>query len=307
MRSAARWLLFPLVVGGGLAAVIVLIEGGTAPALAVAVVELAAFFAVITAERLLPYRPDWNRRQGDLGADVGHALVSGVIGLQLLQTGLRAAGLVGAAWLSRTLGSTLWPTDWPLAGQVGLAFLIAELPQYWLHRLQHEWDGLWRFHAVHHSAPRLYWLNAARFHPLDLWLLYSVGYLPLAVLGCPEVVLALFLMFDGILGIFQHSNVDVRLGPLNWVFSMAEPHRWHHSHVAREANTNYGSNLIVWDLLFGTFFLPRGRLGPASIGIRDLPRFPTRYLPQLAAPFRWGRTKQEAAAPARVGLQAPWK
>ena len=35
--------------------------------------------------------------------------------------------------------------------------------------MMHEVPWLWRFHATHHSAPRLYWLNAGRFHPLDLF------------------------------------------------------------------------------------------------------------------------------------------
>jgi sterol desaturase/sphingolipid hydroxylase (fatty acid hydroxylase superfamily) len=295
VRALVGRLVFPVVVGGTLAAVLALIARGTPPALAIAVTEVVAFAVVIAAERLLPYRPEWNRAQGDLGADTGHMLVSGVVGLRLLvDPALRAVGFTAAVWLSRRIGTTLWPVDWPLAAQLGLAFVVAELPQYWLHRLQHEWDGLWRFHAVHHSAPRLYWLNAARFHPVDLWLLYAVGWLPLAILGCPEVVLALFVMFDAVLGIFQHSNVDVRLGRLNRVFSMAEPHRWHHSRVLREANTNYGSNLILWDLVFGTFFLPPGRRGPDGIGIADMPRFPHRYLAQVMAPFRWAATRRAA-------------
>jgi sterol desaturase/sphingolipid hydroxylase (fatty acid hydroxylase superfamily) len=185
-----------------------------------------------------------------------------------------------------------------LVAQLALALVVAELPQYWLHRWQHEREALWRFHAVHHSAPRLYWLNAARFHPVDLFLLYAVGYVPLVALGCPELVIALFLLFDAVFGMLQHSNIDVRLGPLNYVFSMAEPHRWHHSRVLDEANSNYGSNLIVWDLVFGTFFLPSDRQAPGNIGIGDLPRFPSAYPAQLAAPFRWQSVKREAGPPA---------
>lgn len=63
-----------------------------------------------------------------------------------------------------------------------------------------------------------------------------------------------------------------------------------------EANTNYGSNLTVWDVVFGTYFLPRDRRMPAAIGIADLPAFPGGYLAQLASPFRWQSVKQEAAA-----------
>ena len=141
-------------------------------------------------------------------------------------------------------------------------------------------------------------MNAARFHPLDLATLYFLGYLPLVALGCPEEVVLLFAMFDAVFGMLQHCNVDVRLGPLNWIFSMAEPHRWHHSRSIAEASSNYGSNLIVWDVVFGTFFLPAAREAPPRIGIADMPGFPAGYLAHLASPFRWRRVKREASVEA---------
>jgi len=282
---------------GAVALMILLMERGLSPPRALVLTELVAFAAVIAAERLFPHLPDWSRPRGDVATDAGHAVVSGVIGLQLAKPVLDAGGVVVAAWLSRTLGAELWPRAWPLVAQLALALVIGELATYWFHRLQHERDLLWRFHAVHHSAERLYWLNAARFHPLDLIPLTAFWYAPLVALGCPEAALALFAMFDAVFGILQHCNVEVRLGPFNWIFSMAEPHRWHHSRTLAEANSNYGSNLIVWDVVFGTFFLPRDREPPAAIGIGNLPRFPRGYLAQLAAPFRWQRVKHEAAMP----------
>lgn len=253
--------------------------------------------SILLAERGLAYRKDWNRSHGDLRTDILHALVSGVATTRLVAMAARTAGGMLAALLSSSWGATLWPGQWPYLAQLGLALLIAELPQYWVHRWQHEREFLWRFHSVHHSAPRLYWLNAARFHPLDIGLLYLVGYVPLIALGCSQDVILLFALFDSILGMLQHSNIDVRLGLLNRIFSMAEPHRWHHSRALNEANTNYGSNLIVWDLLFGTFFLPADRDPPRHIGIADLPAFPDGYLAQLAAPFAWEQTKRRGAGP----------
>ena len=100
-----------------------------------------------------------------------------------------------------------------------------------------------------------------------------------------------FSLFTGVHGLFQHANVDVRLGGLNWVFSMAELHRWHHSRTVAEANHNYGNNLIVWDLVFGTYFLPRDRTPPEDIGLADLPDFPTTFFGQLLAPLRWKKIR----------------
>jgi sterol desaturase/sphingolipid hydroxylase (fatty acid hydroxylase superfamily) len=124
--------------------------------------------------------------------------------------------------------------------------------------------------------------------------LYVVGYLPLVALGCPEEVFFLFALFDAVFGMLQHANIDFRLGPLNWIFSMAEPHRWHHSRTLVEANSNYGSNLILWDHVFGTFFMPTEREPPREIGIADMPHFPAGYLAHLAAPFRWAALRREA-------------
>ena len=62
-----------------------------------------------------------------------------------------------------------------LLAQLPLALVVAELVEYSFHRLMHEVPWLWRFHATHHSAPRLYWLNAARFHPIDLFLVGANG------------------------------------------------------------------------------------------------------------------------------------
>jgi ornithine lipid hydroxylase len=296
-RHWARWLPFPLILGGSITVAIWLAPRIGAPAALVGA-EIAGVLAIAWSERRLPFRPQWNRSHGDIGTDLMHAFVSGIGTTQLASTAVQAGGIVVAGALSRTVGAPLWPVEWPLLGQLALALLIAEFGQYWLHRWQHERDMLWRFHAVHHSAPRLYWLNAARFHPVDLGLLYVFGYLPLVALGCPETVIMLFAVFDAVFGMLQHCNIDVRLGPLNWIFSMAEPHRWHHSRTIDEANTNYGSNLIVWDHVFGTFFLPRDRQPPAGIGIANMPAFPGAYWAQLAAPFRWQSVKEAAAEPA---------
>ena len=286
---------FVLILGGTLALALLLLPVLGAP-LTLVVGQGVGAIAVAVAERLRPFRPEWNRSHGDVGTDVAHVLVSGGGAAQLARPVAAALGVAIAGALSRHLGLDVWPRAWPLLAQLALALVIAELPQYWLHRWQHEHDWLWRFHSVHHSAPRLYWLNAARFHPVDLGLLYLVGYVPLIALGCPEETIMLFALFDAVFGMLQHGNIDVHLGWLNRVFSMAEPHRWHHSRVLDEANTNYGSNLIVWDLVFGTFFLPADREPPEAIGIADMPAFPTDYVGQLVSPFVWRRLPRATRA-----------
>lgn len=86
----------------------------------------------------------------------------------------------------------------------------------------------------------------------------------------------------------QHANVRHEMGWGHYVFSSAVLHRWHHSDVLVEANSNYGSSLIVWDLVFGTYFNPPGReLGPERIGLAAMREFPQRFWASWAVPLRW--------------------
>lgn len=246
-------------------------------------------------ERVHAHVPDWNRFRGDFQADTGHLVTSILMVPELLNVllfgGLAAAGLAAAD--ASDWG--VWPAHWPLLAQWALAMVLAEFGQYWAHRWAHEWEPLWRLHATHHSVSRLWWYNAGRFHPLDTAVQYTAQMLCLLPLGCPAEVVLLFTLFTGVHGMCQHTNIRMRLGPLNYVFSMAELHRWHHSRVLTESNANYGANLILWDLVFGTFSWPRDREASPDIGLVGLSAFPTRWLPQLASPFTWRRIQAASA------------
>ncbi|MEN8175160.1 MAG: GH3 auxin-responsive promoter family protein, partial [Pseudomonadota bacterium] len=179
--------------------------------------------------------------------------------------------------------SALWPHHWPVPLQAVFMLLAADFLRYWLHRLVHENAFLWRFHAVHHSPHKLYWLNVGRFHPVDKALQFLLDALPFMLLGVSEPVISLYFVFYAVNGFFQHSNVHMRFGLLNYVISSAELHRWHHSRVPAESNTNYGNNLIVWDLLFGTRFLPRDR-EIHDLGLKNK-RYPMAFMAQMRAPL----------------------
>ena len=287
------WSVFPLAFFGSLALTIALIDAGTADSQAALAGLALGYGVVVLGERLYPYVKGWNRSHDDLGTDaawLGSTVATGAL-VGPVGTAL-GAGL--GSLLSARLGSPLWPSDWPLAAQLALALVVVEFFQYRMHRLQHEKDWLWRFHASHQSAPRLYWMNAARFHFVDIGLVNLLAVMPLVALGAGEPVFALWLVASSVHGICQHANMQIRCGPLNWIFSMAELHRWHHSPIPAEANHNYGGNLIFWDIVFGTRWLPRDREPPVATGIGALPNFPRDYLGLMAAPFRWGHITREA-------------
>jgi ornithine lipid hydroxylase len=296
MQPPSRLVLVPALLGTALAAILLGVRAGLDVLLVTSGVNLACALLVIGLERVLPYVPAWNRSQGDLGADVAHALLSNTAVIALWRATLLGVLVRGSVALASAFGTSPWPASWPLAPQLVLALVLAELGEYWYHRWLHTSSLGWRLHAVHHSSGRLYWLNGLRGHPVDLLLSYVVQHAPLVLLGAPAEVLVLVTGFIGVNGVLKHSNADVQAGPLNWVLSTAELHRWHHSPDAALAQCNYGNNLILWDVVFGTRFLPASSRPPTQVGIAGMPGFPKDYLGQLLAPLRWARFSRSGAA-----------
>jgi len=272
---------YPIVTVVALAGCAWMLEAGFAPVVAAYLPIAAAIACILAHEALLPERDNWRPDAGEVATDLGFLVVVHMLLPRFL--GIGAAFAAAALCPAGLRVDGLWPDHWPIAGQVVLLAIAAELPRYWLHRLEHRSGLLWRFHAVHHAPSRLYALNVGRFHPLDRALQWSVEVLPFIALGVTPEVLALYFVFYAVTGFYQHSNCRLRLGTLNWIIAGPELHRWHHSALPRESNSNYGNKLIFWDLVFGTRFLPRGR-SVGRLGLLD-PAYPTGFLAQLAAPF----------------------
>ena len=94
-----------------------------------------------------------------------------------------------------------WPTSWPVILQLVLAVFLYEGLSYWQHRLLHRFPTLWRFHALHHSGARLNLVRAVRFHIVDFATASFTAYLPLVLLGTPEMIITLLAVLVSLLGI----------------------------------------------------------------------------------------------------------
>ena len=260
------------------------IEDGWMHLPALVAIQTASTLIIAGLEFVLPHRRDWLRSHGDVRTDLGHLLISTQI-----TSGVMIGLGTGISWLATTLDLSIWPVAWPLVAQLALLGVIQSFTGYWIHRSQHMSPLLWRIHAIHHSAPRVYWLNQWRGHPLE-GVYNGLGVIPIALMGAPSELLAIFTAFNAAHLVLQHSNIDLRFGPLNYVIAMNESHRWHHSRDLAESNTNFGGLLLIWDVLFKTVHLPPKPAPDA--GIPDA--FPTGYFAQLAAPFRTVWWKRDA-------------
>jgi len=249
---------------------------------------------VAIAERIHPAHARWNQSHGDVGTDAIHVVVSQGLVPALTETIIAAAVLNLSLSASDWLGYSIWPDNWPIAFQLALALVSAQFFEYWFHRLCHTVPFLWRFHATHHCAERLYFLNAGRFHPVDTATSVLLSFGTLMFMGASEEVMLLMACWIAVHGLFQHCNIHLRLGPLNWIFSMAELHRWHHSLVLEEANSNYGNNILLWDIVFGTVYWPKDKDASADIGISDMKAFPQTWWGHMRSPFRWADIQDES-------------
>ncbi|XXF75428.1 sterol desaturase family protein [Myxococcaceae bacterium GXIMD 01537] len=219
------------------------------------------------------FRPEWGV---DLSFMLGQYLVWGplvILALESLHGALRSLPLGGLR---------AWVAAQPVWLQVIEATALCDLLVYWGHRLSHQVDWLWRFHAVHHSVEHLDWLAAHREHPLDGLYTQVLCNLPALVLGISFGPLAMVVAFRGLWAAFIHSNVRVPLGPLGFLFGSPELHHWHHARV--EATRHNFANLAPWvDWLFGTYHRPEGEERYA-LGLTE--PFARGYVAQLLSPLR---------------------
>jgi ornithine lipid hydroxylase len=231
---------------------------------------------------VMPYREAWRPRLPDLAQDAAFL----VFVQMALPLALAWGATLGILWLAEISGLrfNLWPIHWPVLAQLALKVIAGDLLRYWLHRAAHTWSPLWRLHEVHHHPEKLYSTNVFRFHPAEKALQFLLDTLPFVLVGIGPEALAYYFVFYSISGLFQHSNIDIRLGWLNYLVSGPEVHRWHHSKKISESNNNYAHSFVVWDLVFGTYFRPQDA-SVKTLGLLD-PAYPQGFLGQLVAPFR---------------------
>jgi len=281
-KRVASYCSWPLVFFGGLTGAYFAFSGAH-PLVAFSGVYAVAVAVLFLLERYIPYEGSWLESDGEMANDIAHTLLTK--GLLEVAALLAAIFPMLAASVLQPLAAmqfSLWPSELPMLIQAALGVTIAEFGLYWAHRIAHEKLFFWRFHALHHSVTRLWVINTGRFHVMDSLFKVTLSQIPLYLLGAPLEVFWWLGAVTAFIGILTHCNVDMKTGLFDYVFSTPRLHRWHHSKEIREGNTNYGENIVVYDLLFGTYFNP-DRPSSTDIGIKG--QIAQGFLPQLTQPF----------------------
>ena len=139
-------------------------------------------------------------------------------------------------------------------------FVTRDFVSYWIHRAEHRVQVLWASHLIHHSlerftftsAVRLPWMESLYKPVLVLWV-PLLGFHPVALVAMGALVL--------LAGQLQHTELFRRRTVLDLVFVTPSAHRVHHGSNREYLDKNFGSMLIVWDRLFGTY-------APETVAVR---------------------------------------
>ncbi|MFB7495180.1 sterol desaturase family protein [Streptomyces sp. NPDC056161] len=231
------------------------------PGLATSGFQFGVIAYLVIMERVIPYDRTWHPDRREWGW----------YGIYFVLTTL---GSVIAQLLVAALVAVLSPAKpkLPLAAEIPLALLVGSLASYLVHRLGHTNRWLWRLHGIHHVPEKVNVANNGVNHVLDVLLAQSSVQLSLSLFGFSQQSVFATGLFVITQGYFIHANIDVRIGWLNYVFASPEQHRLHHSTDLSEAG-HYGSELAVWDRIFGSYTWYPDRK-PLAVGLKDPASFP---------------------------------
>jgi sterol desaturase/sphingolipid hydroxylase (fatty acid hydroxylase superfamily) len=206
---------------------------------------LASGIALFAATELIWW---WQaRRRLPNLTGVGSNVIAFLVGemLRLATFGMRLGVFVAA----RSVSPFDIPTSIPafIACYVCIDFLL-----YLLHRLMHETRIGWAFHSVHHTSHDFNLSLGGRVHWVQR-LVDDFFYLPLAFAGFDSLLILSALEINRASQYWVHTEMIGKLGILDVVLNTPSNHRVHHARRDGGRRTNYGSNFMIWDRLFGTY------------------------------------------------------
>ena len=90
-----------------------------------------------------------------------------------------------------------------------IGFFVRDFVQWWVHRLLHKSDWLWKFHQVHHSVEEMGFAAHLRYHWMENIVYRTIEYIPLALLGIGLHDFFIIHIFTLAWGHYNHSNISI--------------------------------------------------------------------------------------------------
>ncbi|MCW2495449.1 MAG: fatty acid hydroxylase family protein [Jatrophihabitans sp.] len=231
-------------------------------------VVLAVVAVTFAAERVWPAQRRRVLACGHL-ADVGYLVLYASVTLPvstLIGAGFATALSRHASWL--TLPAYPAVPSWAF---VVIGLVAIDATDWLVHFLNHRFNPLWRFHAVHHSQEEVSVLTTFRAHPL-VHLSFAFTALPGFVLAANGATPVTLLTAYACLGAVPHANVPWTYGPVGRLIISPAYHRAHHRAAGR-TDVNLGVVFPFWDELSGRAIrpVPGGEVIATGLAGRPIP------------------------------------
>ena len=183
------------------------------------------------------------------GMDVISSLSSGMTNTLKNLMGLSVV-LISYGWLVNHVAlAEVTPSWWVYM----LAFLGMDFVGYWSHRFDHKINVFWNRHIVHHSSEEFNLSCALRQSISAVVGIYFFLYVPMALIGIPQEVVAIVAPLHLFAQFWYHTRVIDKMGVLEYILVTPSHHRVHHAINPRYLDKNLSQVFIFWDKLFGTF------------------------------------------------------
>jgi sterol desaturase/sphingolipid hydroxylase (fatty acid hydroxylase superfamily) len=199
----------------------------------------------------------------------GRALSTAKVAVNVSMWGVELFVRGTTFWMRYALGALLATValahlPWTISTSL-LCYLLVDFIYYFRHRFWHSTKLGWAVHSTHHTSEEMNVLAAIRLSWIESIFDY-LFYLPLVLIGFDPLQVFLMVELNLIAQFWCHTDT---IGPLPWLdpwLNTPSNHRMHHARARTVAECNYGSTLMLWDKLFGTY--RRGEEG-IEYGIED--------------------------------------
>ncbi len=141
------------------------------------------------------------------------------------------------------------PTTW---WSFILCIVSIDFCRYWAHRLGHVNRFWWATHVTHHNSNKYNWSTSFRLG----WTQHIklIFFVPIALMGFDPVLFFICHQIEVLYQFWIHTQYIKKLPRvIEYVFTTPSHHRVHHGKNAHYLDKNFGSTLIIWDRMFGTF------------------------------------------------------
>ncbi|MFT5821848.1 MAG: sterol desaturase/sphingolipid hydroxylase (fatty acid hydroxylase superfamily) [Crocinitomix sp.] len=204
--------------------------------------------------------------------DYKYFFFNGIIKIVLIAPIIEAWWYMGVTindWMEESFGiSKALLTDSELITYYTLTLVVlSDLVIFLVHLVMHKIPFLWEFHKIHHSATTLNPITQYRLHPVELIInnlslillsSFLFGFFDYYYAGSVKAATYLEINIFALLFLFwgsslRHSHVKLKYFHFLERFLISPfQHQLHHSNNPLHYDKNMGSQLAIWDWIFGT-------------------------------------------------------